>query len=180
MPNLSVTHALAERHEAPWLHLAALHKDTLALGAKKPAALVSEPLRIIAEGLLCDCAPFIRQKGNKLPVAALDLAGLAVQLGQALAAMEAWQSERTEMDAPFNCLMWRIGDVKLPVLRLKPPAAASVLPDDEMSGIRERLARRINQRNTGIYQDGFAAGLAARRGPPEPEQQTYPRIKALG
>ena len=40
------TKAQAERHEALWLSLAALHKDTVALGAKKPNTPVSDALRI--------------------------------------------------------------------------------------------------------------------------------------
>lgn len=50
------TRLMAERHEALWLSLAALHKDAVALGAKKPTAPVSDALRISAEGLLSDCA----------------------------------------------------------------------------------------------------------------------------
>lgn len=75
------------------------------LGAKKPNADVSDALRISAEGLLSDCAPFIRQRGERLPVAAPDLMGLAAQLGQALAALEAWESRHTSWDEqrPSHC-----------------------------------------------------------------------------
>ena len=173
------TKALAETHEALWLRLAGMHKDTLALGAKKPEAQVSEPLRIIAEGLLSDCAPFIRRKGQKLPVAAPDLAGLAAQLGQALAALEAWQSLHTETDTHFNCLMWRVGNDTLPVLRLKPPAKA-LLPDTETPALRIKLAKLIDQRNAGIYRAGFDAGLAQRQGQPIPSNPFIPHEVAMG
>ncbi|MFO3796924.1 MAG: hypothetical protein ACK8QZ_06515, partial [Anaerolineales bacterium] len=108
MPHDITTQAMAERHEALWISLSALHKDIIALGAKKPQAPVSEAVRISAESLLSDCAPFIRRRGERLPVAAPDLAGLAVQLGQALAALEAWESLHTVMDARFNCRMWNL------------------------------------------------------------------------
>ncbi|MGV8831555.1 MAG: hypothetical protein ACOH2N_06225 [Devosia sp.] len=54
-----VTAALAERHEALWLSLCALHKDITALGVKKPNAPTTQAVRIAAEALLSDCAPFI-------------------------------------------------------------------------------------------------------------------------
>jgi hypothetical protein len=114
----------ADRHEALWLSLSALHKDTVALGAKKPNADVSDALRISAEGLLSDCAPFIRQRRERLPVAAPDLSGLAAQLGQALAALENWESRHTSWDERFNCRVWRLDRGYLPIMRLKPPAAA--------------------------------------------------------
>ena len=76
-PAGKTTHAMAERHEALWLALAALHKDVIALGAKKPGATVPEGLRVTVEGLLSDCAPFARRRGERLPVAA----GVAARQG---------------------------------------------------------------------------------------------------
>nr|WP_314256224.1 hypothetical protein [uncultured Devosia sp.] len=180
----------AERHEALWLKLAALHKDMLALGARKPAAPVSEPVRIEAEGLLSDSVPFSATRRNRLPVAAHDLAGLAVQLGQAIAVLEAWQSQHTEISPLHQCLMWDLGgSSRIPVMRLKPPAAAIPRPLD-MVDIRAKLVKRIDQRNRAIYNDGFKAGLAARVGAVEKSQsdqvpaaepeQTYPRVRWLG
>ena len=173
------TKTLAETHEALWLRLAGMHKDTLALGAKKPEAHVSEPLRIVAEGLLCDCSPFIRQKGQRLPVAAPDLGGLAVQLGQALAALELWQGLHTQMDTRFKCMMWRVGDTDLPVLRLNPPARA-LLPDTETPALRIKLARLTRERNGGIYRAGFEAGMAQRKGQPIPSNPFIPHGVAMG
>jgi hypothetical protein len=180
------TRPLAERHEALWLRLAALHKDTVALGAKKPNADVSDALRISAEGLLSDCAPFIRQRGERLPVAALDLMGLAAQLGQALAALEAWESRHTSWDAQFNCRIWVLHSGYLPIMRLKPPAAALKFERTDPAEIRDKLTRLIEARRRAAYQEGFAAGRAARAGessddlaPPAEEVaiQTYPRVR---
>ncbi|UJW84649.1 hypothetical protein [Devosia sp. SL43] len=157
------TLALAERHEALWLSLSALHKDIVALGAKKPGAPVSEPVRIAAEGLLSDCAAFTRKRNERLPVAAADLGGLAVQLGQALAGLETWESHHTSWDARFDCRIWSLHRGYRPILRLNPPAAALKFQPSNMDELRNKLAIRISQRNRGIYREGFAAGLAAAR-----------------
>jgi hypothetical protein len=177
------TKAQAERHEALWLSLAALHKDTVALGAKKPNADVSDALRISAEGLLSDCAPFIRQRRERLPVAAPDLAGLAAQLGQALAALESWESRHTSWDERFNCRIWTLHSGYLPIMRLKPPAAALKFERTDHIDIRDKLDRLIEGRKRTAYENGFAAGRAARAGVPEvataPKPQTYPRLRTL-
>ena len=182
------THALAERHEALWLRLTAVHKDTLALGAKKPGAGVSEPVRVVAEGLLSDALPFTRQRKGGFPVAATDLGGLAVQLGQALAALDRWESLNTTWDERYKCRVWRLDGEDLPVMRLNPPAAALKQDREDIDDLRDKLARRIDQRRQGDYERGFAAGRAARAGAPEsesepepePEPQIYPRLLPLG
>lgn len=199
MPHEITTQAMAERHEALWISLSALHKDIIALGAKKPQALVSEPVRISAESLLSECAPFIRRRGERLPVAAPDLAGLAVQLGQARAALDAWEDLHTVMDARFNCRMWNLDGNKLPVMRLKPPTAVLNQPKTDYKGIRDKLGDLIKARIRGAYKEGFDAGRAARVGPPadaayppaeegaaaadagapRASEQTYPRLRLL-
>ena len=180
---LRATRALAERHEALWLSLTALHKDISALGAKKPGAAVSEPVRITAEGLLSDIMPFTRQRGDRFPVAASDLGGLAVQLGQALAGLERWESLNTTWDERYKCRIWRMDGPYLPIMRLKPPAAALKHQREDMSLIRAKLILRLDQRTRGAYQEGFEAGRAARIGAPEPEPeaapQTYPRLSTF-
>ena len=180
---LRATHALAEHHEALWLSLTALHKDIVALGAKKPGAAVSEAVRIAAEGLLSDILPFTRQRGDRFPVAAADLGGLAVQLGQALAGLERWESLNTTWDERYKCRIWHVDGPYLPIMRLKPPAAALKHQRDDMSLIRAKLVLRLDQRTRGAYQEGFEAGRAARIGAPEPEPeaapQTYPRLSTL-
>ena len=179
----TTTIAVAERHEALWLNLSALHKDIVALGAKRPNAPVSEAVRIAAEGLLSDGAPFIRQRRERLPVAAPDLAGLAVQLGQALAALEDWESRHTGWDERFNCRIWTLHSGYRPIMRLKPPAAALTFHRTAHEDVRGKLVVRMQQRERGVYEQGFRAGLAARSAAPaaapaEPAQ-TYPRLRSL-
>lgn len=164
----TITPALAERHEALWLELAALHKDTLALGAKKPAAPVADAVRIRAQPLLSECAPFIRQRKERLPQAAETLAGLAVQLGQALAGLDAFESQRTEWDMRWKCRVWRVKGDPIPVRRLKPdvvPPKPLTAPDG--TPMREKLAKMIDNRWNAAFEQGFRAGRAARQGLPE-------------
>jgi hypothetical protein len=175
--------AQAERHEALWLSLAALHKNTIALGAKKPNAPVSDALRISAEGLLADCAAFTRQRKERLPVAAPDLAGLAAQLGQALAALESWESRHTTWDERFNCRIWSLHTGYLPIMRLKPPAAALKFQRDDPEELRRKLKDRFAGLRLRDFYNGFQAGRRAEReGRPltdvEAEwQETYPRLR---
>jgi hypothetical protein len=179
----TTTKQQAERHEALWLSLAALHEDTVALGAKKPNAPVSDALRIAAEGLLSDCAVFTRRRGERLPVAAPDLAGLATQLGQALAALEGWESRHTTWDTRFNCRIWNLHRGYLPIMRLKPPAAALKFKRDDMDALRSKLGERFASLRLRDFYNGFNAGrLAERDSQPLAEveaewQQTYPRLR---
>lgn len=180
-----VTHAMAERHEALWLSLTALHKDVLALGAKRLTAPLPEILRIAGEGLLSDCVPFAPKSGRhtRLPVAASDLGGLAVQLGQALAMLDAWESQRSFFDAQLGCRMWRVEGPRQPIMRLKPPAAA-LPPRRDMADLRDKLAQRIDGQRAADFQRGFEAGRAARSGKPVAEivaevQKSYPRLRLL-
>lgn len=177
-----VSRALAERHEALWLAVSALHKDMVALGAKKPGAPVSDAVRVVAEGLLSDCAPFIRKRSDRLPVAAHDHAGLAVQLGQALAGLEDWENRHSFIDARHDCRMWRVTSGQLPIMRLKPPPAALPTVHRNMDELREKLARRIDGQRAGDFERGFRAGRAARQGKPLAEieeefRPSYPRLR---
>ena len=183
MRQATTTHALAERHEALWLSLTTLHKDIAALAGKKPDAFVSEPVRIAAESLLGDCVPFLPQPKMRLPVAAPDLAGLAVQLGQVLAGLDAWELRHTFWDAGKACRCWRVGGEALPIMRLRPQLPPPPTTHNGVS-IREALAKRIDQRRAGDFEAGFAAGRAARQGRPVAEieveaRKTYPHIRRL-
>jgi hypothetical protein len=187
----TTTRGVAERHEVLWVRLTALHKSCISLGAKKPGAAVSEPVRIEAEGLLSDCVPFSPTRRHHLPPAAPDLAGLAVQLGQAIAMLDSWQSRHTAPHPTLGCLMWDLGedDFSRPVMRLNPPAAA-MPPQRDITKMREKLVKLEVARDRRIYDKGFKAGLAARVGKPEKivesqpvtteEAQAYPRVRWLG
>lgn len=177
------TQSLALRHEALWLALTALHRDVAALAKKHPGTSVSEPVRIAAEGLLADGAPFLPRPRQRLPVAAPDLMGLAVQLGQALAGLEAWETGHSFWDAGQACRCWRVGGAGLPVMRLRPKVAPPPTTHNGTS-MRDALVRRIEQRRAGDFEAGFAAGRAARQGRPvaaiqAEAQKTYPHLRRL-
>ena len=179
----TITHALAERHEALLLRLSALHKDLTSLAGKRAGLDVSDAIRITAEGLLSDCAPFA--DGERLPVVAPDVAGLLVQLGQARARLDAYEATHTFWNTSLKCRCWRVSQGEYPVQRLRPelPPPPTTSKGEDMRG---KLNAMIKRRWQSAYEDGFKAGLSARKGPPEavdaaqiPEnfEQTYPRIR---
>ena len=174
-----VTASLAERHEALWLSLTALHKDVAALAAKKPASPVSDPVRIAAESLLSDCAPFLRRRCDRLPVAAPDLAGLAVQLGQALAWLEHYELAHSGWDSEQQCFVWQTGNGPLPLRRLRPQVQTlpSRQESREMAELQEQLSRRINAITKGLPDDGDGPPRARSYAPRPPV--TYPRAPGI-
>ena len=112
------------------------------------------------------------------------MGGLAVQLGQALAQLEAWESQRSFFDPGFACRMGRVEGARQPIMRLKPPAAALPPPRRDMADLRAKLVRRIEGKVQGDFERGFRAGRQARDGRPVAEieaeaRQSYPRIRLL-
>jgi len=185
----TISHRLAERHEALWLRLSALHKDIVAIAAKKPNAPVGEAVRVTAEGLISDCAPFGRKTGELLPVVARDFSGLAVQLSQALARLDAFENAHAFWDHKNGCRVWRIQGQHIPIARLRQNAA--VVPPTTYKGedMRQALVRRIERHERQIFENGFRKGRAARLGAPQSDAQSpaeagegqfYPRVRTLG
>lgn len=178
------THILAERHEALWLRLTTLHRDVSALAAKKPEALVGDSVRIVAEGLIAECWPFLIQQKTALPVAAPLLAGLAVQLGQALAQLEVFENRHAFWDGAQGLRCWRVCGEPLPIGRLRQVGRVAAGTSNGDSALREKFMRMMKNRKRFLYQEGFRKGQAARLGPPdaaalEPgwldtDEETYP------
>ncbi|UYN99207.1 MAG: hypothetical protein KIT02_14975 [Devosia sp.] len=161
-----ITIPLAERHEALWLRLHAVHRDIGAIAAKKPDALVGESARIVAEGLIHDCRPFLAKPIQALPVAALSFAGLAVQLGQFLARLEDFENRHAFWDSRRQGRMWRTGGAPVPVMRLR-QALADTEPKTHKGGdARQALVKLMQAKDARMFEEGFAAGRAARTGPP--------------
>lgn len=161
-----VTKALAERHEALFVHLEALLKSVALVAAKRPQAEIGEALRIEAEALLFDCVPFLaRPSRKKFPVAAPDHAGLLVQLGQAMAGLVAYEQRWAGWDQQKACFCWMTAKASLPVRRLRPQLAMSGHPaeDPESERIRAALARRIKNHAQGEYERGYGKGLITGR-----------------
>lgn len=162
----TITLARAERHEALWLRLSALHKDICAIAAKKPEVLVGESARIVAEGLIRDCRPFVSRPIEPLPVAALSFAGLAVQLGQFLARLEDFENRHAYWDSRRQGRMWRTGGEPVPVMRLRQELAAGEPKTYKGEDTRTALVKLMDAKYARMFEQGFAAGRAARTGPP--------------
>ena len=141
-----VTHALAERHEALWLKLCALHKQIAAVAARKPETPIAEQTRIVAEALLVEAWVF-GQGMDGLIVAAPDHGGLLTQLGQALAEMEHYELRHTGRHNDKQCFMWTIGKAPVPVRRLRPTVhdERGVGDTAKAAELRRKLAIRIDQ-----------------------------------
>jgi hypothetical protein len=138
-----ITHAMAERHEALWLQLTALHKDLTALAGRRGAQPLVPSIRITAESLLSDCAPFTH--GDRLPVAAQDVTGLLVQLGQARALLEAFETGHSVWNPALACRCWRVRQGERPVLRLRPqlpPPPKTYKGEDIRDKLGDMIARR--------------------------------------
>jgi hypothetical protein len=158
----------ASQHEALFLRLTALHKDVGTLATRKGPRDTPDGVRIVAEGLLCECAPF-RKTRDRLPVAAPDLAGLCVQLGQVLAQLADYERRYTFWDEALDCWCWRLEEGITPVKRLKPQIKAPPPQSRGPSPMREKLERMIIANRNSAYERGFEAGRVARMGPPLPK-----------
>ena len=147
-----VTHLLAARHEALWLKLTALQAQVAGVALRKPQAEVAGHTGMVAEGLLREALPFLAA-GDPLPVAAQDHGGLATQLGQALAEMEAWEASNVGWRGDLNAFVWLVsGAEPLPVKRLRPKLATPGPPPPDaakhtaaMLDLRAKLAQRLDQ-----------------------------------
>jgi hypothetical protein len=189
MPTLRITPALADRHEALWLRLSALLEQARPLAARKPDALISEDVRIAAEALLHDAQIFgpKRPRREQLPPAAPSWGGLAVQLGQALALLEAYEAGHTGWDGEERYRVWLTLPYPQPVRRLLPEAEFSREGRDEMRSIRHKLAARMDKAFREHFSRGYAAGIAAARRagapavavPPAREDPGFPVIRRL-
>lgn len=162
-----ITHHLAERHEAIWLRLHALHKDICAIAAKKPEAPVGSTERGTVEGLISDCRPFLKKPVDRLPVSAQTFSGLAVHLGQVLAQLDDFENRHASWDGKRACRVWRVEGEGLPIARLRQEVLPYELKTFDGQNIREALVKRMQQRERRIYENGFEAGRAARLGPPD-------------
>lgn len=175
-----VTPVLAARHEALWLRMTALHAQVAAIAHKRPTAKLPEATRVVAEGLLSDAygfgaAPLV------LAVAALDHGGLLTQLGQAMVALEIWESGQTGWHGELDCLVWLVEGAPLPVKRLRPKLAPPPAKTRDMTELRAKLAKRIAQKEQRLYYQGYDEGLAAGRAEAAAAAaasapKTYPRI----
>jgi hypothetical protein len=161
-----ITIPLAERHEALWLRLEKLHKDITAIAAKKPDGPVGDAERSVAEGLIRECRPFIKRPIDAMPAAALHFAGLCVQLGQFLARLEDFENRHAYWHAKLEARVWRVAGGTVPVRRLRQELAPYEHTTYQGRDLRSELVKRMDAKEHRVFEAGFAAGRAARQGPP--------------
>lgn len=185
MPNVikPVTAEIARRHEALYLRLATLTRQAEAGANKRGEAPVDDTTRRLAEDLLFDARRLTGRRGA-IPPAAPDRMGLATQLGQALAALEAFEGRHAFWDDTVKCMVWALPqDETLPIARLKPKTLAKPERETaEMKRAREKLPKLMRAKWEESYERGLrdgaiAAAKALAAAETEPESQIYPRIQ---
>lgn len=166
----TITVKRAEAHEALHLKLETMARLAAGVGARQPLAPVPDEVRIRAESLLYDCRPFAlgggtarRGRRGGVEPAAPTYGGLSAQLGEALAALDAFEDRHTHWDPALKCVVWRVNGAPLPVQRLNPtPAAPPPAPADGPSEGLAKLIRRVDEKITAAYAEGYADGRAGR------------------
>lgn len=164
MTEPTLTAARAERHEALVLKLEALLHELRPLALRQPAAAVPEDLRVLAEGLLHDAIAFApRREREPFPVAAPDLGALALQLGQVLAGLEAFEVRHTFWSREHNAYVWRLprGETAA-VARLRPQLLKPTAPTPADERRRAELITMFKARIDRAFDEGMAAGRIQR------------------
>ena len=161
MTDKILTRQKAEAHEALYPELARLTRQLEAMAARNPSASVPPAARAIAADLLFEAQAFGWNRPNRtrrdLPEPAADVGGLATQLGQALALLDAFEAAHSAFHAEHKCFVWLLAD-PLPVKRLRPQSAAIIKTarrKRDMDHIREKILGRLDER----YDEGYQAGL---------------------
>jgi hypothetical protein len=140
----TLTLSLADRHEALVLKLTALAGEVRAVAARRPELGVPAEAVAVAEALLHDAGPFVRGLGP-LPAVAPSYGGLAVELSQVLAGLEAFELRHTRWDNVQQCIVWQLGrGVTAPLRRVRPRLIAPVA--ETRSAEADRIRRKIAQR----------------------------------
>ena len=165
MAEPTITPGRATQHETLVLKLEALLHELRPLALRHPDAAVPAPLATLAEALLFDARPFTeRRKREALPASAPQLSGLVVQLGQALATLDAFEVRHTAWSPKLSAYVWRLGRSDAPIARLR-PRLAQMTQDHQRDSERMRLEviRLIEAKVSDAYERGVVEG---RPGPP--------------
>ena len=150
-----VTAAQAVAHEALVLKLEALLSELRPLAVRHPVQPVPAALATLAEALLFDARPFVpRRRRERLPAAAPDYAGLVVQLGQALAALDVFEVRRSFWSPERAAFVWRLGAGTAPAARLRPRLAKAEADRAQADKRRDELHRMIMGRLAEAYEEG--------------------------
>lgn len=123
-----ITRQTAERHEALYPRLATLLRQAEAGANKRADAPVGDAMRRLAEAVLFEAGRFASGP-RAIPPAAPDLVGLATQLGQALARLDAFEATHSAWHPALAAFVWSVQGTAMPIARLRPKANAPAHPD---------------------------------------------------
>jgi hypothetical protein len=157
-----LTPETAARHEALYLRLSTLLRQTEAGANKRADAPVGDITRRLAEDLLFEARHFTC--GPKaIPAAAPDLVGLAAQLGQALAALDAFEASHSCWHPELDVFVWSVNGAPRPIARLRPKTQEATHPDTAaaLAILRQRvrkLAENFDQHVENRVNAAAAAG----------------------
>jgi hypothetical protein len=155
---ITLTRQKAQAHEALYPRVEKLTRQIEAIAARRPSAPVPPAARAIADALLFDAQAFATA-ARALPALAPDVAGLATQLGQALAALDAFEAAHAGWQADLNCFAWRLASgATLPVQRLRPHVVETGRNRQlqrEGARMRRELIRRIDAKFYDGYDQGY-------------------------
>jgi len=160
-----LTRRRAEAHEALWPRLAVLSRQVEAMALRHPGAAIPAATLALARRLIGEAQAFSRQP---LPrpgpeAAAGEAAGLAAQLGQALATLDAFEVANSHWEPGMACIVWTLRDQPLPVARLRQKVARPLQTEKdrrEHERMRDAILRRIEERADNAYAEGYAHGAA--------------------
>jgi hypothetical protein len=149
-----LTKTKAEAHEALYPALARLVAQLEAMAIRKPAAPVPAATRAIAQDLLFEAQAFTWNPPHRarrpLPEPAADVGGLATQLGQALALLDAFEAAHSVWNADLRCFVWLLAE-PVPIKRLRPQASVrkAARSSRAVEELRRKIAERIEELNRG-------------------------------
>lgn len=152
-----LTRVLADRHEALYPRVERLARQVEGAAARRPGAGVPAATRAVAETLLYDLAPFHPGRQG-LVAGAPDMGGLATQLGQALAALDVFETSCSAWHPELRCRVWNVDGPPLPVRRLRPQSSVTIRSEKEQrhsSKVREGLIRRMIAKSEQAYEEGY-------------------------
>jgi hypothetical protein len=171
-----ITPERATLHEALFLKLGRLLQQAEAIAARRPSAPLPAETRAAAETLLYETERFLvpRQRNRVLPPAADTFGGLATQLGQAVARLDAFEASHSAWNPQLKCIAWHAPMTgALPVRRLRPEVVAVFNPEADKkrsAEIRRMIAGRMRER----YADGYVKGVKdAQNGTPMDHSSAY-------
>jgi hypothetical protein len=176
MPIPSVTAEIAQAHEVLFGRLTRLLGLVESVARRRPGEGVTPDLARLALELLYEARRFgvggLRASGRiggkgrgarQQPPevrAPTDYAGLAAQLGQALAGLEAFEARHTAWDAPLGAFVWRLGRRgRAPVARLRPRLLTQSPRETARSHEnRNKFNHMLAVRDQTMFEKGFAQG----------------------